>query len=226
MQPGKEKALFVAKKIMASLVFNMAKLEGNPYTFPEVQTLLEGVTVGGHKVSDQEQVLHIADGWKRLIKKVETDKFRLDAETAIELNAIVAKDEALSVGGFRDGNVGIQGTDYRPPTADRLDEAFVKMVGEAKEADLPGSAYRLFLESSANQYFWDGNKRTGQLMMNGHLMSNGYLPVSIPAKSQLEYNQLMVDFYDTGKMAPMEDFLSQSTPWPTSENEQEHLLVP
>ncbi len=221
MQPGKEKALFVARKIISGLVFNMAKLEGNPYTFPEVKTLLEGVTVGGHKLSDQEQILRISDGWKSVIERVENDRFSLDLDTATELNTIVARDEALAVGAIRTGAVGIQGTDYRPPAADLLPEAFDKMIKDVEKDELPNSAYRYFLASSANQFFWDGNKRTAQLMMNGHLMSNGYLPASIPAKSQLEYNQLMIDFYETGETKSMEQFLSECTPWPTQENDMD-----
>jgi hypothetical protein len=33
-------------------------------TFPEVKTLMDGVTVGGRKVSDQEQVLDILPAQK------------------------------------------------------------------------------------------------------------------------------------------------------------------
>ncbi len=51
----KTHALFVAHKILASLVYNMAVLEGNPLTFPEVKILLEGITVGGHKVCEDEE---------------------------------------------------------------------------------------------------------------------------------------------------------------------------
>ncbi|CZR83213.1 hypothetical protein CDFC105_43918 [Clostridioides difficile] len=39
----------------------MGNLENNPFTFPEVQTLLDGITVGGHKLSDQNQILTVND---------------------------------------------------------------------------------------------------------------------------------------------------------------------
>jgi len=45
--------------MLPEYVFDTSKLENNPITFPEVQTLLDGVTIGGHKVSDVEQVLNI-----------------------------------------------------------------------------------------------------------------------------------------------------------------------
>jgi len=38
-----------------------SRLEGNPITWPEVKTLMDGVTVGGHRIDDQRQVLNLAD---------------------------------------------------------------------------------------------------------------------------------------------------------------------
>lgn len=55
---GTRAALFTFKTHMAGFVWDAAQLENNPYTFVEVKTLLDGVTVGGHKVSDTEQVLN------------------------------------------------------------------------------------------------------------------------------------------------------------------------
>ena len=59
----KKHALFIANKIHSSLVFNMAKLEGNPFTYPEIKTLLDGVTVGGHKLSDAASHGERSEGW-------------------------------------------------------------------------------------------------------------------------------------------------------------------
>ncbi|MCP4492576.1 MAG: cell filamentation protein Fic [Gammaproteobacteria bacterium] len=211
---GEEKALFVANKLLAGLVFNMSALEGNPHTFPEVQTLLDGLTVGGHKVSEQDQVHRIHAGWKKIIDDVEAGRFELTKAYAVRINEIVAKGEALEVGGFRTGGVSIAGTEYTPPKWESLDERFNKAV-KIDTDQLPVSAYRFFLEAARSQYFWDGNKRTGQLMMNGALMSNGYLPVTIAAKHRLEYNKLMIPYYETGDTKAMEMFLKKNIPWPT-----------
>jgi prophage maintenance system killer protein len=58
-----------------------------------------------------------------------------------------------------------------------------------------------------NQFFWDVNKRTGRFMMNGILLSKGYPIINVPAKRQQEFNTLMLDFYSTGDMQPMNQFL-------------------
>lgn len=51
--PNPKKALFLAKKQLSELVYDAVNLEGVNYTLPEVQTLLDGVTVGGHRQTDE-----------------------------------------------------------------------------------------------------------------------------------------------------------------------------
>ena len=58
-----------------------------------------------------------------------------------------------------------------------------------------------------NQFHWDGNKRTGNLMMNGLFLSNGILPCSVPAKRLLEYNTLLMNFYKSNDYKAVIDFL-------------------
>ena len=47
----------------------------------------------------------------------------------------------------------------------------------------------------------------GRFIMNGLLLSCGYPVINLPAKRQLEFNQLMLDFYGTGNQKPMNAFL-------------------
>lgn len=206
---GHKKALFIAQKMRPDFVFQMSQLENNPFTFPEIQTTLSGITVGGHKISDQNQVLNIANGWQEIIRQVTAEEFIVSRENFIFINTLVAKDEALEVGGFRSGQVGISGTDYRPPQAgDALNAAFETLLKNySTAATVPEKAFGLFLDAARAQFFYDGNKRTGQLMMSGVLMSHGYAPLAVFADSKLEYNQLMMDFYQSGDKTAMMAFL-------------------
>jgi hypothetical protein len=94
------RACFRAKKIFPELVYNTTALEDNPFTFPEVQTLLEGITVGGHKIEDERQVLNQAAGWKLLIEKVSRKEFTVTKEMFCALHSLVSKEEALVWGGL------------------------------------------------------------------------------------------------------------------------------
>lgn len=210
MKQDKEKALFIATKVFAELVFDVQRLEGMPFTMPEVQTYIQGVTIGGHKVSDVEKLKQQKLGWETLIDLVRTDAFSLTKETACSIQEVLAKGEALEPGRFRSGQVGIAGAEYKPPRADELNKIFEQVIQEILELeDVREQGYRLHLDFARNQFFWDGNKRTGLLMLNGHLMSNGYSPLSVPAKRLTEYNAGMIELYESGDRAKMMAFLQE-----------------
>ncbi|EHJ46003.1 filamentation induced by cAMP protein Fic (plasmid) [Solidesulfovibrio carbinoliphilus subsp. oakridgensis] len=206
----REKAIFIAKKNLASLVYDFQTLEGMPFTLPEVQTYLQGITVGGHKVEDEEKLKQQALAWKYLISLIEHNKFNFSKSVACDLQKIVAKDEALNPGEFRDGQVWIRGTGYVPPQHDGLDEKFeglclrIQRIKNNFEKGVIAS-----LDMARNQYFYDGNKRTGLLMMNGIFISNGLMPFSVPSKSVLAYNTKMLDFYATGNEKTMFEFFEK-----------------
>ena len=73
--------------------------------------------------------------------------------------------------------------------------------------DITLQAFCGFLDAARAQFFYDGNKRTGQLMMNGVLLSAGYAPTVIFADTQLKYNQKMLSFYQSGNKEEMVAFL-------------------
>jgi len=210
MKQDKKKAVFIAQKIFAELVFDVQKLEGMPFTMPEVQTYLQGITVGGHKVTDEDKLKQQIHGWNHLISLVKTEDFALTKDIACSIQGIIAKDEALELGQFRSGGVGIAGTRYSPPPADTLDTVFERMLEEIRAMpNVREQAFRLHLDCARNQFFYDGNKRTGLLMCCGHLMSNGYPPVSVPARRLAEYNAAMIRFYESGTYAEMMNFFEE-----------------
>ena len=205
-----KKAIFIAKKNMAGLVYDFQAMEGMPFTLPEVQTYLQGITVGGHKVSDEEKLKQQALAWKHLIELVETDKFKFTKEIACELEGIVAMNEALNPGIFRDGRVSVAGRERPLPDTRELDDLFNKLCKRVDETDdILKKGFIISLDIANQQYFWDGNKRTGLLLMNGIFMSNGKMPLSIPAKKMLEYNTKMNRFHNSGKEQEMMRFMSK-----------------
>jgi len=152
---GLERAGFRLQKLFPEYVFNTVYLEDNPFTFPEVQTLLEGITVGGHKLEDQQQVLNQSKSINQLLSLVKKKSFVLDKSTFCQLHNLVAFEEALEWGVFRSGEVnqldGIfsQGIEYLNTITNPLERAIV-----------------MFLFGSLNQFFSDGNKRTSRLMID------------------------------------------------------------
>jgi len=192
------RAFYIAERMRPDFVYHTAALEGNPFTFPEVKTLLDGITVGGHKLSDAEQVMNLNRALSHVVQLVKTGRFHIDAATACAIQGIVARDEALTWGEFRDGAAYIAGTQYVPPPADQLPVIFDR--GQAAinaEPDPVLRAFLVFLWGSLNQFFYDGNKRTSRFLAIGTLLTAGLPPLMILATDQLAYNQIMTRFYDS-----------------------------
>jgi len=91
----------LAQREVASFVYDAVQLEGINFTLPEIQTLMEGVTVGGHKLSDQQIALNQAQAWKQLFAWIKSDEFEITPDKACELHTIAGKEEALEWGQFR-----------------------------------------------------------------------------------------------------------------------------
>jgi hypothetical protein len=222
-----ERVVFRFRRMLPEYVWDAGVLEGNPFTFPEVKTLLEGVTIGGRKVSDQEQLLNLAESSKELVELVKQRTFKLDKSTLCSLHALVARNEALEWGHFRGegrethftpsvslGNRGNFQPVITERGAGRLNDIFSKGLGLLNErVENPFErATAFFLFGALQQFFFDGNKRTSRSMMNGLLMSEGIDAVSIPAARAAEFNSRMVDFYITRNGTEMMAFVLDCHP--------------
>ena len=217
-----ERVTFRFHQMLSVFVWDASVLEGNPFTYPEVKTLLDGVSVGGRKISDQEQVLNLAESSKHLLALVKASKFSLDKATFTELHSLVARNEALEWGHFRgegkeisytpDVALGEQGR-YTPlPTltgAPDLNRVFLQGVEELNNqvAHPFEKALAFFLFGALQQFFFDGNKRTSRFMMNGILMSAGIDAISVPAAKVQEFNEKMVRFYLNKDATEMMEFM-------------------
>lgn len=206
--PNPEKALMLAQREVSVFVYDAVNLEGINFTLPEIQTLLDGITVGGHKLNEQQIAINQGNAWRHLFASIKNNTFELTVDFLCQLHKIAAKEEALEWGQFRAGNVTIAGTKYTPPSPDNLPNLFDNMLAEIKEIDnIYDKAISIFLIMARNQFFYDVNKRMGRFMMNGILLNAGYPAINLPASRQLEFNQLMLDFYDSNDKKPMIEFM-------------------
>jgi Fic family protein len=216
-----ERAMWRFQRTLPEYVWDAAVLEGNPFTYPEVQTLLDGITVGGRKISDEQQVLNLAEAANELLQLVKTGEFRLAKGISDRLQYLIARDEALESGHFRgEGKeqltpgvgLGARGR-YMPPRTEpggeNLRRIYARGVQFIKiEVDYSfEQAIAYFLFAALQQFYFDGNKRTARYMMNGHLMSHGFDAISVSAARRHEFNAGMVEFFTTKDGTGMFRFL-------------------
>ena len=220
-----ERVWFRLRRMLPEFIWDASMLEDNPFTFPEVMTLLDGVTVGGHKLSDQEQILNLAEGFRHLLALVKSGRFTLTKTTFAKLQYIIARNEALEWGWFRgEGEesgytpavgLGEHGR-YTPlptvPGAPELNRVFQEGLAALDTCEPFEKGMAFFLFGALQQFFFDGNKRTSRFMMNGVLMSNGIDAISVPAAKAKDFNEKMVRFYRTKDASEMMSFLVDCHP--------------
>ena len=106
-----EENIFLAKKLVINNIYSNARIEGCNVTFPETQTILQGVNVPNVKLDDITCILNLRDAWRYTINNIH-EEFNLSF--VCKVNENVARNESLEWGTLRNGKVGISGTDYIP----------------------------------------------------------------------------------------------------------------
>jgi Fic family protein len=201
-----EECVFLAKRNLVDYVYHSAKLEGCNVTFPETQTILDGVNVGSVTLDDIQTILNLRDAWRFVLSDLEA-AFDLDYICAI--NGYVSRNESLNWGKLRTGNVGISGTDYRPglPKAGEASAALERFNAVVCVTE---RALDIFLWGCRSQLFWDGNKRTSALAANAILIRNGAGIFSVREKHLLEFNRLLLEYYNAGNSGAIKPFLYET----------------
>ena len=201
-------SIFLLEQELPELIADSTNLEGCNYTIPEIQTLLQNITVGGKSLTDSTIAQNQCNAWKKLIRDLKSDQATVSLEYLLQLHAEVAKEEALAWGEFRSSQVYIAGTQYTPPTYDKIETLIAVLFKSLNNiSDINKKATHLFLQIARIQPFFDGNKRTGRMMMNCLLITNGLTAINLPASRQLEFNEKMQQFYIDNNEDSMHDFL-------------------
>lgn len=199
-----EQSLFLAKKKWDENVYCGMRMENRAVTFPQTQTILNGVNVPNVHLDDIQAILNMRDAWRYLMQTVNVP---LTVSYICKLNEFIARNEALAWGTLRTGSVGISGTDYLPPVP--VLEAVTAELDAllASDTSTTEKALDAFLWGARGQFFWDGNKRTSLTVANKVLVSGGAGVLTITDKHMAEFNALLLDYYNTGNTSKIKPFL-------------------
>jgi len=201
-----EENIFLAKKLLVQNIYSNARIEGCNVTFPQTQTILDGVNVSSVKLDDIQCILNLRDAWKYCIDNIE-EAFSL--EFVCKINEFVARNESLQWGVLRTGKVMISGTEYVPdiPNEEKVREDLEKI----KQIEcVTKRAITYMLYGMRSQLFWDGNKRTSLICANAILIKNGKGILTIKDENLEEFNKLLTDFYNTNNSDLIEQFLYEN----------------
>ena len=187
--------IFLAKRLIIDNIYSNARIEGCNVTFPETQTILQGVNVPNVKLDDITCILNLRDAWRYIINNI-NEEFNLNF--ICKVNENVERNESLEWGTLRTGKVGISGTDYIPQIPNK--EEVENQIANINSIEcVTKRAIKYMLYGMRAQLFWDGNKRTSIICANKILISNGKGIITVKDENLNEFNILLTDFYNTNK---------------------------
>lgn len=202
-----EQSIFLAKKKWDENVYCGMKMENRAVTFPQTKTILNGINVPNIDLNDIQAILNMRDAWKYLFNTIDEP---ITVDYFCKINEYISRNESLNWGVLRNGIVGISGTDYQPPIPKREDAE--KELYEHLHANLSVTeiALNIFCWGARGQFFWDGNKRTSMTLANKILVSHGVGILTITDKYMEKFNELLLNFYNTGDAEKLKDFLYEN----------------
>ena len=202
-----EQNIFLAKKVLVTSIYTSVKIEGLNTTFPETQTILDGVNVPNVKLDEINCILNLRDAWNYVLSNINDNN---SLEYLCKINSYVSRNESLEWGVLRTGKVGIFGTDYIPdiPKKDNIVKNIDSILKE--NISITERSIKLMLYLMRSQIFWDGNKRTSMIMANKIMIENGKGIIIIKEEYVNEFNKLLNDYYNTNDMNEISQFINNS----------------
>lgn len=201
---SKEENIFLAKRLLVDSIWKSANLEGIAVTFPQTDTILNGINVSDiKKVNDIIAINNLKHAWMFILDNLD---YQIDLKLASSINKCVGEHIVIKPGYLRDFDVRIGGTEWKPekPNQDNIIKQFyaINNISNATE-----QAIETMLYIMRTQMFYDGNKRTAMLAANQIMIKNGAGIISIPISDQIDFISKLIKFYETNNKDDLKDFI-------------------
>ncbi len=203
----KEQNIFVAKRNIVDYIYKSARLEGIHVTFPETQSIFDGIGVNGVKVEDIIKINNLKRAWQFMLDTLD----RLtDFDYLCRLNTIIGSEGSIyGAGKIRAYDVKISGTNWQPQIPFEYDVRneiadILKMKSKTERA------ITLMLWGMRRQIFIDGNKRTSMMISNKEMINHGCGIISIPSEKIKSFYDLLIKFYETNNMEKIKNFVYEN----------------
>lgn len=199
-----EQSRFLVKKKWDENVYCGMRMENRAVTFPQTKTILEGINVPDVRLDDIQAILNMRDAWRFQLDHLGAP---ITLDYLCRLNALIARNEALSWGELRTGQVAISGTDYLPPVPVQASVERELTDILSRNTSATDRALSLFAWGTRGQFFWDGNKRTSLVLSNKLLLEAGAGMLTITEKYMARFNEQLLSYYNSGEPEGLKTFL-------------------
>ncbi|QQR54798.1 Fic family protein [Candidatus Peregrinibacteria bacterium] len=206
----------IREQFSIEMTYNSNAIEGNSLTLKETFWVIqEGLTMKDKPLKDHLEAKNHKEALDFLYELVDSSQKNTVSEHLIkQLHHLVVQDSQREIAGnYRDGEVYISGSDHRPPNGfeipAKMHDLIRWMSKEKKKHDPVELAALLHYKFVAIHPFWDGNGRTGRLLMNILIIQGGY-PLAIILKNDRKRYYRVLHEADKGNYKPLCEFVAQS----------------
>jgi len=206
----------IRDQFQLEMTYNSNAIEGNTLTLKETYWVVqEGMTVKEKPLKDHLEAKNYFEALTFLYETVHQDKHRTLSEKLIkELQHLAVVDSKRDIAGFyRNGEVMILGSDHIPPPGldvPRLMRNLVRWWARHSKQLHPVELAALIHHKFVNIHpFWDGNGRTGRLIMNIAILSAGF-PLAVILKNDRKRYYRVLALADKGNYKPLCEFIAQA----------------
>lgn len=133
----------------------------------------------------------------------------MDEKHLKDIHAILLKDLNPLGGLYRQVNISVKGSSYIPPhflkVYDKMNKYFVETLNPF--GNLYENISYAHLQLTKVRPFIDANGRLARIVLNYHLIKNGFLPIVINHKKPQEYFALLEEFKVQKNIKPFVEYL-------------------
>jgi len=195
------------------LTYHSNAIEGNTLTLRETQVVIEeGLTIGGHPLREHLEATNHAQAYEYLTELANRHE-PIGRDTILGLHRLVMEGIDDSAGSFRNGPVYIRGARMTPPPAgqvERLVSQWLEWIhGPALDYPPLIRAAVAHHDFEAIHPFFDGNGRTGRLLLNLMLMEEGYPPALLLRSWRVNYLRAL-DSAGVGRFNPLANLVGRA----------------
>lgn len=200
----KEDNIFFAKRKLVDNIYKSANLEGIAVTFADTYSFMNNVNTGNISVDDMLKLKGLKDAWEYILLHIDEE---LSINYIKKIHFEICKGGNVSpLGEFRDKEVGITGTSWRPKLPEECD--YEKELKELfKISNDLERCISIFCWIQRSQMFLDGNKRVANLIANKEMIKYGQGIISVPVELIGEYFTELIHYYETNDMIRIKEWI-------------------
>ncbi len=201
--------IMYAKRNIVDLIYKSSRLEGIAVTFPDIQQIYDGRSVAGLSVEDIIKVNNLKHAWQFIFDTID---YTPDLRYIRQINSEIGQGIVFNAGVLRESDVSIGGTSWKSEIPDYdTSKAAIDAIISQTDKSTTDKAIELMLYVMRSQMFFDGNKRTAQLVANQYMIQNGAGIIGIPVECQGTFFDKLIHYYETNQMDDIKKFLYETS---------------